>query len=64
MPGIAEEPAEIVRVDEAMPPEDKVMDSGLRLAVTFSGAPVTERSTVSLKPFRDVTFIVELPDAP
>jgi hypothetical protein len=57
---IAEVLVEIVRVDVAVPPKGGITDVGLRPAVTPVGAPETERPTVPVKPFKEVTFIVEV----
>jgi hypothetical protein len=64
VPGVAEALTLIVRVDVAQPPEAGVTEVGLRVANTSAGMPVTTRPTGALKPLRDVTFMVEVPEPP
>lgn len=54
----------IVRVDVAKPSEGGVTEIGSKEAVAPFGRPEMERLTTELKPFRDVMFIVELPESP
>jgi len=55
---------EIVRVDVAEPPEGGVTDVGLKVPVVPIGRPEIERLTEALKPLRDVTVTVTVPEAP
>ena len=64
MPAAAEPSVEIVKVDVAVPPEGAVTDIGPRPAVTPVGTPETERLTVPVKPFKEVTVTFEVPEAP
>ena len=64
VPAAAEAPTEIVRADVAVPPDGGVIDVGPRPAVTPVGAPDTERPTAPVKPFKEVTVIVEVPEPP
>ena len=64
MPIAVDAPTLIVNVDVAVPPEGGVTEVGLKEAVVPVGAPVTVRLTAELKPFRDVTVIVEVPEPP
>jgi len=64
VPGAVEAPTLTVRVDVAVPPEVRVTEVGLSVAVAPVGAPVTDRLTVPVKPLRDVTVIVDVPEAP
>jgi len=54
----------IVNVDVADPPEGGVTEVGLKVAVTPVGAPETDKATAELKPFREVTVMVDVPEAP
>jgi len=53
-----------VKVDVADPPEVRVTEVGLNVAVTPVGAPETDRLTVPVKPYSDVTVMVEVPEEP
>jgi hypothetical protein len=64
VPDVAEGDTETARVEVAELPEGGVTEAGLRVAVTPLGAPETESSTTELKPFREATDIVEVPEAP
>jgi len=64
VPGTVEAPTLIVRVEVADPPDVRVTEVGLNVAVVPVGAPETVRPTVPVKPFKEVTVIVEVPDEP
>ena len=64
VPVAAEAETATVRVEVAELPEVRVTEVGFNVAVTPVGAPETERLTVPVKPLRDVTVIVDVPDAP
>ena len=53
-----------VKVEVAEPPEVKVTEVGLNVAVTPVGAPETERLTLPVKPLREFTVMVEVPELP
>ena len=55
---------EIVSVDVAVPSAGGVTEVALNAVVTPSGAPETERLTAELKPFNEVTVMVEMPESP
>ncbi len=56
--------AETVSVDVVQPSKVGVTDVGFRVASVPDGAPITDRSTVLVKPFNDVTLMVEVSKAP
>jgi len=64
VPVAADAETATVRVEVAEPPEVRVTEVGLSVAVTPVGAPETERLTLPVKPFREVTVIVDVPDEP
>jgi len=64
VPGAVEAPTLTVRVDVAVPPEVRVTEVGLNVAVTPVGAPETERLTVPAKPLSEVSVMVDAPDPP
>jgi hypothetical protein len=57
-------PTLIVSVEVAVLPDGGVTEVGLNVAVVPVGAPVTVRLTAELKPLRDVTVMVEVPEPP
>jgi len=59
-----EAPTVIVRVDVVEPPEGGVIGLALKLVATPVGAPETDKVMAELKPLRDVTVMVEVPEAP
>jgi len=64
VPGGVEAPTFIVKVDVAEPPEGGVTEVGLKTAVVPVGRPEMDRLTAELKPLKDVTVMVEVPDPP
>ena len=52
----------MVRVDVAELPDGGVTEAGLKVPVAPVGRPETVRPTAELKPFRDVTVMVEVPE--
>lgn len=60
MPAIVEAPTLIVKIDVVSPLAGGVIELALRVVVTPVGTPETERSMISLKPFIEVTVMVEL----
>lgn len=64
MPVAVESPTWIVRVDVAVPFAVGVIETRLKLPVAPVGSPNVERLTAELKPFSEVTVMVDVPDAP
>ena len=54
----------MVKFDAAVLPDGGVTRLALNEAVTPDGTPETDRATAELKPFRDVTVMVEVLDPP
>lgn len=64
VPGVTDAPTVIVRVDVALPSGGGVTAVGLKVPVAPAGSPEMARVTVELKPCRDVTVMLDVPEVP
>lgn len=64
LPAVAATSTDTVNLDVAEPLGRGVTETKLKVVVTPVGAPETERATDLLKPFIDMTVMVELPELP
>lgn len=64
VPRAVDAPTFMVKVDVAEPSGAGVIEAGLKVPVVSAGNPDMVRPTSELKPFKDVTVMVEVPDPP